>query len=176
MRYDVLGYNPMTKIPYKDLPEEVKERRREANRKWNRNNREKALANRRKREAGYRQDPVKLARKRESDRRVWKKRKNTARWLASTRKSHLKAKYGITPKQYDEMLKKHNGVCAICEQPETASRAGKIKLLSVDHNHTSNQIRGLLCDRCNKAIGHMHDNIERLQSAIEYLKRYSEEK
>ena len=100
----------------------------------------------------------------------------TEKFKAHNRRLHLRKKFGITPEQYERMLQEHDGVCAICKQPETASRAGKIKLLSVDHNHTSNQIRGLLCDRCNKAIGHMHDNIERLQSAIEYLKRYSEEK
>ena len=105
----------------------------------------------------------------------WIKRRLGVKWLISTRRAHLKSKYGITPEQYDQMLKDHDGVCAICKQPETASRAGKIKLLSVDHSHTTKQIRGLLCDNCNKALGNMHENIERLKNAIEYLSKYQQE-
>jgi hypothetical protein len=108
-------------------------------------------------------------------RAVREKYQKTEKFKAHNRALHLRKKFGITPEQYDVMLKGHNGVCAICKQPETAGRAGKIKLLSVDHSHTTKRLRGLLCDNCNKALGCMHDNIERLKSAIEYLNRYSEE-
>jgi len=100
----------------------------------------------------------------------------TAKFKATNRKRHLLRKFGLTVVQYDQMLQDQNGVCAICKQPETASRAGQIKLLSVDHSHTTKQIRGLLCDNCNKALGNMHDNLERLKSAIEYLSKYQQEK
>jgi len=161
-------------IPYREWPEEKKQRARANNRRWVAENREKALEDKRKREAIYRQDPNYRARKAESDKRTQAKYKSTAKYVATRRRAHWKHKYGITPEQYDVMLKFQNGVCAICKQPETAGRAGKIKLLSVDHSHTTKQLRGLLCDNCNKALGCMHDNIERLKSAIEYLNWYSQ--
>ena len=160
-------------MPWKDWSDERKERHRETNRKWYSANREKALEAKRKREAIYLQDPIRRERKRASDLAAWRKYRHSEKWINNARRTHLKHKYGITPEQYDEMLRSQNGVCAICKQPETASRAGKIKLLSVDHKHTTKQLRGLLCDGCNVALGSMHENIERLQSAIEYLKQYS---
>lgn len=166
---------PYRTTPHKDWPEERKERHRASERKWRAENREKALEDKRRREARYRQSPEFMAAKREKDKATWRKYRHTEKWIANARKTHLKHKYNITPEQYDVMLKNQNGVCAICKQPETASRAGKIKLLSVDHNHITKQLRGLLCDDCNKALGNMHENIERLKSAIEYLNRYSEE-
>jgi hypothetical protein len=101
------------------------------------------------------------------------KYRRSEKYLTTDRRAHLKHKYGMSPEQYDKMLTAQHGVCAVCKQPETAQRAGRIKLLSVDHSHTTKQTRGLLCDNCNRALGSMHDNIERLQSAIEYLNRYS---
>ena len=160
-------------MPWKTWTEERKKRARVSNRKWVAANREQALADKRERESEYRKDPEKLARKQEKGRAAWRKYRSTDKWIATARKAHLQHKYGITPEQYDRMFQDQNGVCAICKQPETASRAGKIKLLSVDHSHITKQIRGLLCDNCNKSLGTMHENIERLQSAIEYLNQYS---
>jgi hypothetical protein len=44
--------------------------------------------------------------------------------------------------------------------------------LAVDHCHTTGKIRGLLCSKCNPALGAFNDNIEILNSAIKYLKEY----
>ncbi len=44
---------------------------------------------------------------------------------------------------------RQEGLCAICHQMETVIMRGNLKLLSVDHNHTTGAIRGLLCTRCN---------------------------
>lgn len=161
------------RILYKDRPEEWKERHRDTNRKWCSTHREKALEDKRKRDARYMQDPVKHARKTASDRASYAKYRRSEKYVATRRRAHWKRQYDITPEQYDVMLKKQDGVCAICRQPETAGRNGKVKLLSVDHDHTTKQLRGLLCDDCNKALGCMHDNRARLQSALEYLNRYS---
>jgi hypothetical protein len=160
-------------MPWKDWTEERKERHRVAQRKWYWTHEAQARADKRKREAIYRQDPAFKVRKAESDKRTQLRYRDTEKYTATRRRAHWKHKYGITPEQYDVMLKNQNGVCAICKQPETASRAGKIKLLSVDHNHDTKQLRGLLCDECNKALGNFHEKIERLQSAEEYLQRYS---
>lgn len=79
----------------------------------------------------------------------------------------LKRNYGLTVDQYNDMLMKQNNRCAICfiyKDDITKFR------LSVDHCHTTGKIRGLLCGSCNTAIGSLNDNIEILNSAINYLK------
>jgi hypothetical protein len=79
----------------------------------------------------------------------------------------LRSKYGITLEQYNKILKKQNGVCAICGEKETS----KInKILSVDHCHNSKKVRGLLCAKCNKGIGLLKHNFKLLLKAAEYCK------
>lgn len=80
--------------------------------------------------------------------------------------------YSISPEQYDEMLARQGGVCAICKQPEKAKHKGKVRRLSVDHNHKNGKVRSLLCSDCNRAIGMMGDDVDRLRAAIKYLKRF----
>lgn len=80
------------------------------------------------------------------------------------KKAELKRLYGITFEEYVEIYKKQNGVCAICKK-ECKTR----KSLSVDHDHSTNAVRGLLCNRCNRAIGMFEDSKELLESAIKYL-------
>lgn len=86
-------------------------------------------------------------------------------------KRSLKRHYGITINQYFEMHEKQNGVCAICEQPETSvdKNSKKVRKLAVDHCHTTGKIRGLLCGSCNKAIGAFKDSTKLLNKAINYL-------
>jgi len=84
--------------------------------------------------------------------------------------SYLK-KYGITLKEYKKLLKRQNNVCAICKQPETQLAKGrkKIRQLSVDHNHNTTSVRGLLCDKCNRGLGVFRDNPKFLINAAKYL-------
>ena len=83
---------------------------------------------------------------------------------------HLKYYFGITLEEYQKMLISQKGVCAICGLPETSvSNSGKIKMLSVDHCHRTNRVRGLLCNNCNRGIGMLQENIETLQAAIKYI-------
>lgn len=72
---------------------------------------------------------------------------------------------------YEEMLRAQDGVCAICRQPETFihPQTGETAFLAVDHCHSTGRIRGLLCRRCNIAIGHLDHNAERLIAAARYL-------
>lgn len=81
------------------------------------------------------------------------------------RNTMLLYKYGITAEEYDVMLAQQGGVCAICKAPPTTRR------LAVDHDHETGKIRGLLCSRCNPALGMLLDKIEHAQSLIEYLER-----
>ncbi len=86
------------------------------------------------------------------------------------RKDHLKSKFNLTIEGYELILKSQKGICKICKQPETAKdRNGDIRRLCVDHNHETDRIRGLLCDKCNVMLGRAEDNPEILKQAIKYL-------
>jgi len=82
---------------------------------------------------------------------------------------HIKAKFGLSAAQYNEMLASQNYKCAICGTTDSGTLHNN---LCIDHCHTSDRVRGLLCTRCNKGIGHFGDNISKLQQAIEYLKNH----
>ena len=86
------------------------------------------------------------------------------------RETRLK-KYGITPKEYNKMFKKQKGRCKICGIHPIEMNDSK-EFLSVDHCHTTGEVRGLLCDSCNLGLGKFYDNVENLQKAIMYLNSF----
>lgn len=119
-----------------------------------------------------------LERKRGESKKDWYARKWAARQAANPgmeRARSLKRYYGFTVEQYDAIEKAQNGLCAICGQKETTfdGRTGTIRRLSVDHNHTTNKPRELLCWRCNGTIGRVEENTELLQSMIAYLNKHN---
>ena len=63
----------------------------------------------------------------------------------AARKTHLKCNYNMTVDEYDELYQKQNGVCAICGKKESHRNKYGVRRLSVDHNHSTGKIRGLLC-------------------------------
>jgi len=75
----------------------------------------------------------------------------------------LKRAYGITLDDFDAMVAEQGGRCAICgvDPPR----------LSVDHDHATGQVRGLLCDSCNNGLGRFRDNPDSLMAAAAYLLR-----
>ena len=84
----------------------------------------------------------------------------------------LMKSFNITIEDYEYLFNKQNGVCAICGNKEDRKhRNGKTFSLAVDHNHITGQIRGLLCSRCNMAIGGLGDSVEMLEKALVYLKQ-----
>ena len=87
--------------------------------------------------------------------------KRQARWIK---------RYGITTKDYKQLLEKQNGVCQICKKT-CSSR----QFLSVDHCHKTGTVRGLLCVKCNTALGMLDDNVEYFTAAINYLKNSEEQ-
>jgi hypothetical protein len=88
------------------------------------------------------------------------------------RASRFRAAYGLTVEQYDCLLVDQAGVCAICGQPERETgRGGAVKRLAVDHDHHSGRVRGLLCTKCNTAIGSLRHDPARLLAAVAYLTR-----
>ena len=85
--------------------------------------------------------------------------------------SAIKSRYGLTRAEYDTMLQKQNGVCAICSCVDTTVVNGGQCLLSVDHDHETGKIRGLLCHKCNTGIG-MLATPENCIRAAQYLKAH----
>lgn len=82
---------------------------------------------------------------------------------------------GITKDQYKEMLKAQDYKCAICIRPETRLRTdGSISELALDHCHKTNRVRKFLCHNCNTMLGLFKDDIEIIQSAIQYLQHQGE--
>lgn len=86
------------------------------------------------------------------------------------RKSNLKHKYDLSIEEYENMNKEQNGLCAICNKPQYSAPPFITKLV-VDHDHKTNKVRGLLCNKCNQALGLFQDNIENLKNAVKYLQR-----
>lgn len=78
-------------------------------------------------------------------------------------RAHLRRKYGITPEDTKSMLESQGGVCPICGQLKSK--------MCVDHCHSTGAVRGILCDRCNKGIGHFCDDPSLLEAAIRYLRK-----
>ena len=83
------------------------------------------------------------------------------------RLNDVEVKYGLLDKDYLAKIDEQHNLCAICKTKQEG------KILAVDHNHVTGKVRGLLCTNCNVGIGNLKDNIQILQSAIEYLQRYS---
>ena len=101
------------------------------------------------------------------------RRKKTQRCMS------LRRNYGLTYQAYINMCESQNNRCAICEQEETGiHKRSKNKeiiplTLAVDHDHETGAVRGLLCSKCNKALGLFGDNISMLEKALGYLQAHS---
>lgn len=85
----------------------------------------------------------------------------------SGRRARLKYVYGITEDEYNTLFDKQHGCCAICgvHQSQLTRR------LHIDHDHQTGEIRGLLCMKCNRALGYFDDSIDHMTIAIQYLSR-----
>ena len=88
--------------------------------------------------------------------------KEPAKW------AQIKKLYGIDRADYEQMMKEQRGVCKICGTTEADHR----KFLSVDHDHKTGQVRGLLCHSCNIGLGKFRDNENLLKLAIVYLQDF----
>lgn len=88
------------------------------------------------------------------------------KYSSSNARAGTLKKYGLTLETYDLILQKQRGVCSICNSPESAM-AGRS--LAVDHSHVSGEVRGLLCTKCNTALGMFKDDITIIRNALAYL-------
>lgn len=90
---------------------------------------------------------------------------NPDKYKAGWFRSIIKAKYGITLEDYNEILSMQSGKCAICGM--TTEEHGM--RLHVDHCHKTGLVRGLLCSNCNIGIGNLGDNPLIVKHALSYL-------
>lgn len=136
---------------------------------------------RRERSGAKPMQPAKYASKREYD-IDYRAAQSAAVKTAGARRRYLWTQYTMTPEEYDEMLRKQNGRCAICGETEsrTSSKFGNGAHFHVDHDHAccngpkscGKCIRGLLCSDCNTGLGLFRDSTERLRAAGEYLEAH----
>jgi Recombination endonuclease VII len=89
-------------------------------------------------------------------------RETLERLYGNSRHYHLKRRYGISAKEFDELVATQGGGCAICgkEEPE-----------HVDHDHLTGEVRGVLCFNCNGGLGQFRDSTDFLRSAATYLEQ-----
>jgi len=87
------------------------------------------------------------------------------------RNKGLQHRYGLSGDEYRVLLIKQSGVCAICSKPETAKRRWRIARLSVDHDHQTGLVRGLLCQRCNNCLTQGDQDILWFNKASTYLEK-----
>jgi len=79
---------------------------------------------------------------------------------------------GLCPEEYQALLDKQDGRCAICRAREGhRSCRGRECRLAIDHDHRTGLPRGLLCNNCNRGLGRFKDSVTFLEAAVRYLKR-----
>lgn len=101
--------------------------------------------------------------------KIWRINNPSSR-SRTTRQNKIVSKYGITLQKFDEMARSQGGVCAACRSPNNIEG----RELTVDHDHITGEIRGLLCHSCNLVLGLVGDSLERLLDLHEYLRNHQE--
>lgn len=89
------------------------------------------------------------------------------------RDTYYKYSYGISIDEYNEFMKLQNNKCAICHREEYIldHRTKKVRRLSVDHNHDTGKVRGLLCKNCNTGLGMLREDLNIINNLKIYLER-----
>ncbi len=90
------------------------------------------------------------------------------RWRQSEKgkASYLRTTYNLSLEDYEEILHQQKGRCKICSKEFNKKNPHDI---GIDHNHKTGKIRGILCSKCNIALGALDDDIYKFLSAIKYL-------
>ncbi len=99
---------------------------------------------------------------------VCQKKARGAVWRATKgRDVYLRREYGISEEQYNKLLEEQDHCCAVCGRNKTEFN----KHLNVDHNHTTGEIRGLLCTNCNHRLIGKHTDGSLLRKMAEYVEQ-----
>ena len=94
------------------------------------------------------------------------------------RDENLKQRYGknFVLMEYNSLLEAQGHKCAICGTTDSkgrkSGRGGSIDVFFVDHNHKTGEVRGLLCNVCNRTIGYVNEDINLIKNMIEYVKKH----
>lgn len=139
---------------------EFREKRNAATKRWALNNKEKIL------EKNRRYAIVNYEKLREKRRINPPKPRKKAQPHGAVQRKY---KYGITQEYFEFLISQQNGLCAVCFKEPNGNR----KILCIDHDHDTGKIRGLLCHKCNSAIGLFNDNIVLIEKALIYLKSFN---
>ena len=94
----------------------------------------------------------------------WRWKGGAETWAARQKATNLKKNYGMAIDDFWALIAKQGGVCAICGLADWGT-----KRPCVDHDHVTGRIRGILCVRCNTAIGLLRDNPSISKAATHYL-------
>ena len=99
---------------------------------------------------------------------------NLERHKQAVRNARFKQNFGISLDDYNLMIEAQDGRCAICGNPENTidKRTGNTRNLSVDHDHSTGLVRGLICRTCNVGIGFFKDNPSLLRACADYIERH----
>jgi hypothetical protein len=92
-----------------------------------------------------------------------RQRANPQRYKALRRKWHLWEAFGLREDDFNALLKKQSDRCAIC------GASFNERVPTVDHDHSTEKVRGLLCGKCNSGLGMFGDNKELLSATLAYL-------
>lgn len=93
-------------------------------------------------------------------------REERKRRRAAAHEKRVQNVYGLKPGEYAKLYDAQLGTCAICLRATGATRR-----LSVDHDHATGEVRGLLCRPCNDMLGHARDSDMFFYRAANYLQR-----
>lgn len=157
-------------MPYKDI-----EKRRECSRNNYYKHREKYL------EVGkaYRNIPEIKEKRRLNAKKHYKLNREDILAKRKEREIHSPRRllnYNLNPEDYLVILEQQNRKCAICEVDSTSLIKNVKFPLVVDHDHETNETRGLLCNNCNLVLGFSKENIEVLKNSISYIKKWKKKK
>ena len=157
--------------------DDLREKRNEYQREWRKSAKGRAALKR------YAQDPVLKAKKQE-----WRQqyqhtegfRKKYNAWRSEHRRKNrrkyfgyqMKHYYGITVAEYDTIYDRQGGCCALCgiSKPRGYETTAKISGFHIDHDHATGKVRGILCGKCNVALG-KYEKMAQNPKLIEYLNR-----
>lgn len=103
----------------------------------------------------------------------WEKQHKAAKFKADPllhRRKALERSYGMTLEAFDALVTAQGGGCAVCGATKSSNRIWR---LQVDHDHVTGKLRGILCNRCNTALGMVNDDCSLLEKLIAYVKSHA---
>lgn len=158
---------------------EQREQRLEVQRRYRETNRELIRARNRshirkpeyqaKRKAWYEKNRSRIIVDRR-DQKMSRSANETIQFDLRDREYKLRSQYGITEKDYQALLARQGGVCALCGEENQQPKNKPWRRLAVDHCHKTGCVRGLLCTKCNTSLGNLGDTIEGLERALAYVR------